>query len=738
MKSYAFFAIFMLVQPLAFAEDLMDPFYNRLTQAFSTERCQNPAAPMSASKPCGTVGGMPASNQGDLQNFSETSFYNQLGDLEVARLKCSADEWTSYSDFSGDGRANQEFMVAKINSILPDLQMLKNEIGKLVSETQLLRGKLPSQFETRENMEPRYMALRNEFLAKNEKAKQLMGAYEMRLSEIPNSDNALVRDFVEDHLATFSFKKEATLINAVEFQNFTKKISDSFTNSANEMKKLKSGNTYNLSIKQQAQLSSDPTLIAQLTAQNPDAANSLPYLQCSAKQRMQTKEVVELAANVGSLLIPIGALAVARAARAAVVLRAPQMARGFEQGARALGWTAMITGRMQSMSLIWDACFKKSTANLQGECRKTPKLLIEKHESTSCAWEAILAATPALSQMASGYLVLKTADNTSTLAKFIESMRGKLNLRAQNLAVAGSLSNADRVLAAEGILGRSLSNAEKTALLSAHEVGGLKTYGQYTAEEIEQKRAILAAVGISEREREILLWKGIAGFNKAEMIPLAQKRATEYFGRPITAAQAEAIVGDMDLNKTRAQRLQSLIGAGFTQAQAEDIMTAKIHQAGSVSAAVAAAPKPPPAATPTPVPPPAPTQAYASASTATNRPVPDGLSRIADRNANLTPTEARMALSDYAGKNGIRGSNSQEINFKAMETLADQVFADAKNTARALDNPRLSESDRKKLSESFERIKARCQALPTLATGAGLNGSSLQSSLQARIREVCN
>jgi hypothetical protein len=194
----------------AYCAEFLDGVYKKLTEVFSTERCQNPTSNLPNQDICKEARAQ-NSNIQDLQNISEKSFYNRLAELQIDRLKCANDEWSSYSSKTEEGKLNQEFMIAKIENILPDLQFLKNQINKLVSETQLIRGKLPSNFESRTDLSPRYLALRNEFNEKNETAKQLMGAYELRLSEIPNSDHPLVREFIENHLSTFFLKIQVQL-----------------------------------------------------------------------------------------------------------------------------------------------------------------------------------------------------------------------------------------------------------------------------------------------------------------------------------------------------------------------------------------------------------------------------------------------------------------------------------------------------------------------------------------------
>ncbi|MFL5815502.1 MAG: hypothetical protein ACJ763_18140 [Bdellovibrionia bacterium] len=81
------------------------------------------------------------------------------------------------------------------------------------------------------------------------------------------------------------------------------------------------------------------------------------------------------------------------------------------------------------------------------------------------------------------------------------------------MPTAGGLSNADRKGVAEFLLGRTLSKAEKDALIAAHEVGKDTGAGfmTYTPEQLRDKARILRRAGFTSRERAILMRNGIAG-----------------------------------------------------------------------------------------------------------------------------------------------------------------------------------------------------------------------------------
>lgn len=84
---------------------------------------------------------------------------------------------------------------------------------------------------------------------------------------------------------------------------------------------------------------------------------------------------------------------------------------------------------------------------------------------------------------------------------------------AADLEKAAKFSNAERIAAAETSLGRALSEAEKKALISAHEVGtGTgRGYGSYSASDLSEKSKLMREAGFSSQERDLLMRQGIAG-----------------------------------------------------------------------------------------------------------------------------------------------------------------------------------------------------------------------------------
>lgn len=114
----------------------------------------------------------------------------------------------------------------------------------------------------------------------------------------------------------------------------------------------------------------------------------------------------------------------------------------------------------------------------------------------------------------------------------VKDSRGKeINLNAQasgeakfyrgltaELKVNGDLDPASRVSAAQAYVKRPLTQAQKNAVMAAHEVGGTERgFFDYTAKDLRDKTEILRKSGFTTAETSLLLRKGIAGNNPAEL-----------------------------------------------------------------------------------------------------------------------------------------------------------------------------------------------------------------------------
>lgn len=114
----------------------------------------------------------------------------------------------------------------------------------------------------------------------------------------------------------------------------------------------------------------------------------------------------------------------------------------------------------------------------------------------------------------------------------VQDSRGKeFNLSAQatsearfyrgltaELKVNGDLDMPSRVATAAAYLKRPLTPAQKDAIAAAHAVGGKERgYFDYTMKELREKTDILRKAGFNKAEASLLLRKGIAGSNPAEL-----------------------------------------------------------------------------------------------------------------------------------------------------------------------------------------------------------------------------
>jgi hypothetical protein len=760
------FAAFLAFSNISSAAEFMDGFYRVLTNTFSSNNCNSAApalSPASTSSPTVICDQQPmaSANRQDLSQVTENSFYPRLVQLETARLQCMKADWESFNS-ANSGGLNQTFMINKMNAVIADLQFIKREVGRLSAQMQLIRGRIPNNVRTGETRNSTYQPLLDEYNQKNEVAQKLLVAYQQRLSEIPNADNPLVQDFIEGQLSTFS--DNATAVTPESFERLRARVAASFQNSITELNR-EVRSREGLSIREKARLANDPDLIAQLSSENPNSTATIARLQCLASRERSTQSVVQTGFTVASFVLPGGAFMMARLARSAFVFNSARLSQNLMRSAKAFGWSSVALGSVEAANSLHEQCLRSTQAEVSGQCGQTPQTLIQQHQLSSCLWEATLNAVPALSRVAGGGVLLNRFSRESrenqALRRFIEENSGRDNLRNRNLAAAANLNPRERRIAAEGILGRQLTPAQADALNRAHNVGAERGIGGYTEQDIEQKREILRQAGFSQRETETLLWKGIAGGEGPEMLAMIQRRLDEFFGRRITPAERDAIIAvDSDRSLSAAQKMERLTSAGFSREQAEEILRGRHHAAGSrsqapVATTASARPASPPstsapqtaAASPPPARPVAePPRAPASAPNPfLNDPNYRGsvnseaLSRLGAGRSGVTDTEARMALDGYATSSGITSANRNERMFRSVNLMSENIVRDIQNAERALREGRsLTPADRARLNETIQNLKARCRSIADLAARAGLNGESLQNTLNQNASKHCN
>ena len=141
---------------------------------------------------------------------------------------------------------------------------------------------------------------------------------------------------------------------------------------------------------------------------------------------------------------------------------------------------------------------------------------------------------------------------------------------AAELAAAAKLSNVERVASAEQLIGRQLTQAEKNALMKAHEVGAEagRGFGSYTTADLSTKARLLESNGFSKTEREILMRRGIAGVQTN-----AQKARTYSNTTRLEAERARAannMAKSQELYKQSATAMETFLKDTTTKKTARD------------------------------------------------------------------------------------------------------------------------------------------------------------------------
>ena len=383
---------------------------------------------------------------------------------------------------------------------------------------------------------------------------------------------------------------------------------------------------------------------------------------------------------------------------------------------------------------------------------------------------------------------------------FVGRMSGRNNLRAQDLDTAGSLSDAQRVRAAQGILERDITPDQSDALLRAHNVGSERGFGRYTEQDIEQKREILRSAGYSQRETETLLWKGVAGSNNPYLDVGANRTNLTRFmgGREPSPAQVEAVIKTHTMRERSVDdRIKVLTDAGFNPGMAREIATNEHHRVGGRSSHLTSpatspssygSPRPSTATTasstaarPTPsvsssTPPSARTSPQATSSStaaparstaaAPNEPAPAATTAPPPA-APANPLQVqRQAAAQYFGDRDpiVRAGDLSQLNTTTARKTLDEMVLKYDNRTRLTDEARANHAlqtfqedvsqiyklksrlaDQKPGSpEAIQTEKVlrayqhRCRAWSTLYKAAGYSNDSTIRLFERDIARVCN
>jgi len=222
--------------------------------------------------------------------------------------------------------------------------------------------------------------------------------------------------------------------------------------------------------------------------------------------------------------------------------------------------------------------------------------------------------TSLLVDLASGAGIAGAASKIAAIVKSKKALsRAERALASGNkvdLMDASKLRNADRLKLAEKAMGKTLSEAEKKAILEAHEIGIAEGRGfyTYTPEDLLKKARLLREAGFDKDQVRALMENGITGmfrdpFFKNAMTTHMKKIANM---ATLSSAQEEALIAIHEIGKSSmagfSDKAKALLkNAGFKDDQIEKILKAKSNQENGIKTAVEEV-KPAPVKVATPAP----------------------------------------------------------------------------------------------------------------------------------------
>jgi hypothetical protein len=110
------------------------------------------------------------------------------------------------------------------------------------------------------------------------------------------------------------------------------------------------------------------------------------------------------------------------------------------------------------------------------------------------------------------FLPTTAATSTSSVASRLAGIRNMgEGERVAMLRASSRLDNPGRIRAAQSALGRPLTESQRSALISAHNVAPERGFGTYTQADLLEKTRLLRDAGFTNEEAELLLRQGLAG-----------------------------------------------------------------------------------------------------------------------------------------------------------------------------------------------------------------------------------
>lgn len=502
------------------AVSLYDQFAEKIATTLTSTDC---AKDQRADKDCQAN----TSSQGLLSGVSpavtDAVFLDKMVGYEIDDLECRETKWKSIKD---QPEVAQK-LVDEFNRVIPKLSEQKKLINKMISDNQILYGKLPKNQYSGVTESPKDRANRELYEENNEEIKRLMGLFQLQMSSLPDSENPLVRDFIDSHLeGIFSGVKPVT---TEEFVKLNREMSNDLIDQKSSLRGA--ANEGGISSSDRRRISTSPEHLARLKGEFPESESSIGRFACQARMQTKGREVIVDTALTFSMVLPVGGAALALGSRAALAIRLPQIAVRMGQWGQVVSGAGIAVGFVQMAAQIVHSCTAEKKFKFEGTCELSKTRIENESALQDCIINSVLSALP----LGASFLAKKMADQSSGLAKFVNLMVGER--KSKDYVVASRLTDGERITAAENVIGRSLTVNERQALLEAHKIG--KGYGMYTDEEITRKGLKLRRAGFTKEETKLLMDKGIAGQMPKpppiwQLSPKEQARVLEGAGKGMT------------------------------------------------------------------------------------------------------------------------------------------------------------------------------------------------------------
>ncbi len=272
-----------------------------------------------------------------------------------------------------------------------------------------------------------------------------------------------------------------------------------------------------------------------------------------------------------------------------------------------------------------------------------------------------------------------------------------------DLKDAARLLDGDRIKGAQAVLKRELSEAEKKAILEAHEVGIKEGRGfySYTQEDLLKKARTLREAGLDSEQTRALMENGITGMFNDPTIKKAMLAHFQKMFTTVSLVQQDALVAIHNLGRSSAagftEKAKAMLKeAKFTDDQIEKILKAKSNQENGIREAVAS--------TPAPAKPPVTSSASAARPTTPVAPVKPATPAAPTAPAPATPVAQTVA--DSPGRKAVLNNFRDDEYLKIQHTeIPDNLTGEAleaKKRARRANAQEIIKKIEKKERREFD------------------------------------